>query len=148
MSNINIRVAEEKDLEELKKLSSMWNDEDITFGYGISSIEEIAEYDNWIAEKDDQIIGFLGGNTYSSSKMKSVMSENTMCFEIEEFYVVDEYRSLGVGSILYDYVMNELKKINVSYVTLIAANEDAEKLLNFYKKKDMKIHSTRLFKEL
>ena len=148
MSDINIRVAEEKDLEELKKLSSMWNDEDITFGYGISSIEEIAEYDNWIAEKDDQIIGFLGGNTYSSSKMKSVMSENTMCFEIEEFYVVDEYRSLGVGSILYDYVMNELKKINVSYVTLIAANEDAEKLLNFYKKKDMKIHSTRLFKEL
>lgn len=148
MSDINIRVAEEKDLHELKKLSGMWNDEDITFGYGISSIEEIAEYDNWIAEKDGQIIGFLGGNTYSSSKMKSVMSENTMCFEIEEFYVIDEYRSLGVGSILYDYVLNELKKINVSYVTLIAANEDADKLLNFYKKKDMKIHSTRLFKEL
>lgn len=148
MNDINIRLVEKEDLKELKKLSSMWNDEDITFGYGISSIEEIAEYDNWIAEKNGKIIGFLGGNTYSSTKMKSVMPEKTTCFEIEEFYIIEEYRSLGVGSLLYDYVLNELKKINVSYVTLIAANEDADKLLNFYKKKDMKIHSTRLFKEI
>ena len=148
MGNIIIRKANRTDLIRIQGLSLEWNDENITYGYSTTSLEELEKYRVWVAEINRNIVGYLGGYTYVSNNMKSVMPLGTSCFEIEELYVSKQYRNLKIGSLLYDTIMKELINENIVYVTLVAANRNTKQLLDFYENKDMKVFSTRLFREI
>lgn len=148
MNNIIIREAKEKDFTEIQRLSLEWSNEDITYGYSATSLDELKKYKIWIGEVDGIVVGYLGGNIYESTTMKSIMSSGTKCFEIEEFYVCKGYRSLGIGGLLYDNVLKDLVNENITYITLVAANKNSKQLIDFYTNKDMNIFSTRLFRQI
>lgn len=148
MNDMEIRKVNKNDLISIQNLSTEWADENITYGYSVTSLEELEGYKIWVAEINGTIVAYLGGDTYKSSNMKSVMPMGTVCFEIEEFYVTKKYRSLGIGKLLYDATMNELKNDNVTYITLVAANKNSKPLLDFYDKEDMNVFSTRLFRQV
>jgi ribosomal protein S18 acetylase RimI-like enzyme len=148
MNNIIIREADRNDLIKIQSLSTEWSDENITYGYSTTSLEELEKYRVWVAEVNGIIVGYLGGYIYESTNMKSVMPIGTKCFEIEELYVSKQYRSLKIGSLLYDTMMKELLNENVIYVTLVAANRNTKQLLDFYTNKDMNVFSTRLFRQI
>ena len=53
------------------------------------------------------------------------------CGHIEDFAVLKEYRSQGIGSLLIDYVIN-ISKQNNCYKCILDCNENLE---SYYKKK-------------
>jgi GNAT superfamily N-acetyltransferase len=57
------------------------------------------------------------------------------CLYLEDFYVLSEYRKLGIGSKLFDFVVEVAKNRNVKRMEwqVLDWNENA---INFYKKKN------------
>jgi GNAT superfamily N-acetyltransferase len=80
-----------------------------------------------VAEKDNQIVGFaLYYTNYSTWKGK--------CLYLEDFYVLPELRGEGIGSLLFDKVVEIACNRGVKRMDwqVLEWNEPA---LNFYKKK-------------
>jgi GNAT superfamily N-acetyltransferase len=80
-----------------------------------------------VAEKNNQIIGFaLYYTNYSTWKGK--------CLYLEDFYVLPELRGEGIGSLLFDKVVEIARERGVKRMDwqVLDWNEPA---LNFYKKK-------------
>ena len=75
----------------------------------------------WVAIDNDKIIGYLAGI------MKSYNSINAKSAELDNFYIEEKYRRLGIGKRL----VNEYKKycknkgIDTIYVTANAKNKNA-----------------------
>lgn len=84
--------------------------------------------DALVVEADDQIVGFaLYYTNYSTWKGK--------CLYLEDFYLLPEYRRSGIGSKLFDAVVEIAKKRGVKRMDwqVLDWNEPA---INFYKKKN------------
>lgn len=146
---INIRLANENDKLQVVELSKEWESENSTYGFRSDELEYINENRCFVAQINDKVIGYLFGKVFESKQMKSVMSEGTPYFELEELYVTPKYRSMGVGSMLYDYLENILKDEKITQMVLSTATKDYESILNFYiKRKGMSFWSARLFKEI
>lgn len=80
-----------------------------------------------VVEKDNQIVGFaLYYTNYSTWKGK--------CLYLEDFYVLPELRGEGIGSLLFDNVVEIARNRGVKRMDwqVLEWNEPA---LNFYKKK-------------
>ncbi|MEN9998687.1 MAG: hypothetical protein RI922_1677 [Bacteroidota bacterium] len=80
-----------------------------------------------VAEKEGQIVGFaLYYTNYSTWKGK--------CLYLEDFYVLPELRGEGIGSLLFDEVVEIARKRGVKRMDwqVLEWNEPA---INFYKKK-------------
>ncbi len=86
-----------------------------------------------VAEKDKQIVGFaLYYTNYSTWKGK--------CLYLEDFYVLPELRGEGIGSLLFDRVVEIAKDRGVKRMDwqVLEWNEPA---LKFYQKKDAVLDS-------
>lgn len=86
-----------------------------------------------VAEKDKQIVGFaLYYTNYSTWKGK--------CLYLEDFYVLPELRGEGIGSLLFDRVVEIAKERGVKRMDwqVLEWNEPA---LKFYQKKDAVLDS-------
>lgn len=146
---INIRLATENDKMKIVKLSKEWENENSTYGFYTDELDYINENRCFVAHIDDTVIGYLFGKVFESKQMKSIMLEGTPYFELEELYVAPEYRSCGVGSMLFDYLENILKNEEITQLILSTATKDYESVFNFYiKRKGMSFWSARLFKEI
>lgn len=81
-----------------------------------------------VVEIDSKIIGFaLYYTNYSTWKGK--------CLYLEDFYVLPEYRGTGIGSLLFDAVVEIAKESGVKRMDwqVLEWNESA---ISFYKKKN------------
>lgn len=86
-----------------------------------------------VAEKDEQIVGFaLYYTNYSTWKGK--------CLYLEDFYVLPELRGEGIGSLLFDRVIEIAKDRGVKRMDwqVLEWNEPA---IQFYQKKDAVLDS-------
>ncbi|MEN9442253.1 MAG: hypothetical protein RLZ33_2330 [Bacteroidota bacterium] len=86
-----------------------------------------------VAEKDKQIVGFaLYYMNYSTWKGK--------CLYLEDFYVLPELRGEGIGSLLFDRVVEIAKDRGVKRMDwqVLEWNEPA---IQFYQKKDAVLDS-------
>ena len=86
-----------------------------------------------VAEKNKQIVGFaLYYTNYSTWKGK--------CLYLEDFYVLPELRGEGIGSLLFDRVVEIAKERGVKRMDwqVLEWNEPA---LKFYQKKDAVLDS-------
>ena len=84
--------------------------------------------DAFVAEVEGKVVGFaLYYTSYSTWKGR--------CLYLEDFYVLPEYRKLGIGSKLFDLVVDIAKNRNVKRMEwqVLDWNENA---INFYKKKN------------
>ena len=54
-------------------------------------------------------------------------------FELDNIFVLDEYRNNGIATILMEFMINEGKKKNITNITL-EVREDNVKAINLYRK--------------
>ncbi len=75
----------------------------------------------WVAIDNDKIIGYLAGI------MKSYNSINAKSAEVDNFYIEEEYRRLGIGKRLVNEYKEYCKSkgIDTIYVTANAKNKNA-----------------------
>lgn len=138
---------DEKTIARLIELSKQWVDEESCFGVIANTKEDLKE-PCFVAVENDVIIGYVFGHFYDLEKKVAYLEIGTRCFEVDELYVIPEYRSKGVGAKLFSLIENEAKK-EVDYLTLATPNKDYKQILKFYaEKNEMVFHSAFLFKDL
>ena len=129
-------------------LSERWAKEDITFGYRKNEAEDIIGNRIFLMEIDGEIAGYLFGKTEIRETDSAVVRKGESVFEVEELYVIPEYRSKGIGRRLFAFMEESVKK-EADCIFLSMANRDYKKLLHFYMDEiGMEFHSARLYKRV
>ncbi len=136
-------------LEQLIAFSQQWEDERNCYGYRKNTKKDIEGNRVFLAEENDRTIGYLFGSVNKTKEASPIASANTTCFEVEELYILPEYRSRGVGRELFAFVENTMKENAVDYLFLSTATKDYKAILHFYiDELNMSFWNARLFKEL
>lgn len=153
MNDINIRKANINDLKaiqelnyELFKLEYDNYDSDLIIEWPLEEKGEnyftdmINEKIVFVAEKDNNIVGYLAGTmdvkiSYISKKIA----------ELDNMCVLDKYRSLGIGSMLISEFKKVCKENNVQRIIVAASSENIN-AIKFYKKQGFKEDYTTTLK--
>lgn len=136
-------------IEKLISMSADWETENSTYGYRKNERSDIENNRIFLAEQDGKLWGYLFGQEEKSERATSIMVDGTPYFEIEELYVIPEFRNQGVGRALVQFVEQELKAEGIEYMMLSTATKNYQKILHFYiDELGMDFWSARLFKKL
>ena len=135
-------------LAQLIRLSRDWAAENICYGYTANKREDIDGNRIFLAEEGGEIVGYLFGHAERAKTTTSVMPEGTVCFEVEELYVVPARRSRGVGGALFRFAEDAVRA-EAEYIVLGTATKNWRAILHFYLEElGMEFWSARLFKPL
>ncbi len=142
------KVSLTKEMEtELIAMSAKWEQEDSCYGYHTNTAEDLKAQDIFLATVDGKTAGYLLCRIYTQEKASCTVPHGSRCLEIEELYVLPEYRSKGLGEALYQSAADSYGP-EVEYVTLTAAAKNDKAILHFYiDKLDMTFWSARLFQK-
>ena len=139
-------TLDDKTVNKLIELSTMWANEDVSFGLTPNKKEDIQET-CYLALDNGAIIGYAFGHYYSKERRTANIVPGTKCFDVDEIYVMKEYRSLGIGKKLFSLLEEEVRNI-ARFVTLSTSTKDYKRVLHFYVEElSMTFHSAHLFKE-
>ena len=145
---IEIKKCEldDRNIKAVIALSKEWESEDLTYGYCANDKNDLIGNDLFLAYSDAQIIGYLFGKCSVLNEAITPIDKGSKCFDINEIYVKEKYRSQGIGKALFEYTENYHKQ-NVDYITLSTATKNY--ILYFYiEKMDMSFWSAKLFKKI
>ena len=148
MQDIAIYEAKYNDKDKIIGLSKQWEEEGITYGYAACSQDVLLQYRVWIANYYDTAVGFLFGKSEISNGM-CVIPKGASYFEIEDFYLLPDFRNKGIGTMFFKHIEEQLKNENIKYILLSTATKDYAKILKFYTEKvGLTVWTTTLFKQI
>ena len=132
----------------LIRMSELWEAENITHGYRRNGLPDLEGNRIFLAEKNGDTVGYLFGKVEKAEKTSSVMPAGTTYFEIEELYVLPEYRSQGIGRELFEFCEKEAKGA-ADFIMLSTATKNSKAVLHFYLDEvGMEFWNARLFKRI
>lgn len=108
----------------------------------INSIKEVQSIFCDVFKQKDELINTLTANPYVKLCTYSVDKKIVAFIEYEEIYdryeldnifVLEEYRNMGLASYLMQYMIDEGKKNNIKNITL-EVRRDNDKAIRLYKK--------------
>lgn len=135
-------------LAELISLSKDWEAENSCYGYRANQRDDIEGNRIFLARDHGQTVGYLFGKYFESENMKSIMSEGSSCFEVEEVYVIPSRRSAGIGKALFEFAADTVRE-EAEYITLSTATKNWKAIFHFYLDElDMTFWNARLFKRI
>ena len=76
-------------IEQLIKLSYLWEEEDITFGLHHNTESDLHE-PCYIALDDKEIVGYIFGHYYNNEKVVADIIKGDKCFDIDELHSYDD----------------------------------------------------------
>ena len=136
-----------ENVKQLIELSRVWMNEDITNGL-IENEENDLKEPCFAAFDGEKIIGYAFGHYYVRESKLSSVPVGSKCFELDELYVLKEYRSQGIGKALFEAMESEIKK-EADYLTLPTSTKDYKRILHFYiEEMGMDFHSAFLTKKM
>lgn len=114
---IEIKKCEldDRNIKAVIALSKEWESEDLTYGYCANDKNDLIGNDLFLAYSDAQIIGYLFGKCSVLNEAITPIDKGSKCFDINEIYVKEKYRSQGIGKALFEYTENYHKQ-NVDYI--------------------------------
>lgn len=155
MNNINIRKANIHDLKSIQKLNSElfklehenydpyliieWPLKESGTKYFTDMINKKIIF---VAEKSNNIIGYLAGTI--DIKI-SYISKKTA--ELNNMYVLNNYRNLGIGKMLISEFKKICKEKKVTRIIVTASSENIN-AINFYRKQGFKDSELTLKNEI
>ena len=136
----------DENVERLIELSGAWEEENCSHGLRKNTREDIKE-PVYAAYDGDLTVGYAFGHFYEQESNQSYAEKGTKCFEIDEIYVLPQYRSKGAGRALFAALESEAKG-KASLITLSTSTKDHKKILKFYTEDNgMEFHSAFLYKK-
>lgn len=85
----------------------------------------------FVAIVDDEIVGYLTGGLMDTKKTYRVLPDSA---ELENMFVLDKCRGMGIGSKLYQAFVDWCKSNNVGRLRVVASAQNVGGI-NFYRKK-------------
>ena len=146
-------IIEEQTLDEalldiLIRLSADWEAENSCHGYRKNEKADIEGNRIFIAKDGADVIGYLFGYLEKSERSTSIMPDGTPVFEVEELYVKPEYRSKGIGKMLFSYAESVVRS-DADYIMLSTATKNWRAIFHFYLDElGMEFWNARLFKKV
>lgn len=135
-------------LQKLIDLSIIWENENNVYGYHSNQREDIINHRIFIAYQQDEIVGYSFGHSYDIDKKTALFQPGEHLFEVDELYVVKNYRSQGIGKMLLEKVVENVQSEH-DYLTLSTATKNHRAILHFYiDEVGMNFHCAHLFKKL
>ena len=152
MNPAAVVIAEEEISKEneavLIELSNDWTEENSCYGYRPNTHEDLSGRLLFTARYQGKMIGYLFGIFETASRTDSIRREGERFFEIEELYILPQYRSLGIGRRLYQACAKRVQR-EADLIMLSTATKDWKKILHFYiEEMGMDFWSARLFQRL
>ncbi len=149
---VNLTVKKEEFsselVEKLIPLSIIWKKERITNGLVENTVLDFLEKDIFVAYDDNNIIGYALAKMYQENKAAPTIKENSVVYDIEEFYILPTFRNQYVGTKLYRYIEDYIKD-KVDVIQLISATKDYKRALHFYiEMLGMDFFAAKLFKKM
>ena len=133
---------------ELIRLSGEWEAEGSCRGYRANTPEDLTGRRVFLAEENDEIHGYLFGIRTVAERTSTVMEKGTPFFEVEELYVVPEWRNRGIGRELFAFAEAQVRD-EAEVILLSTATKNWRAVLHFYLEElDLEFWSATLFKHL
>jgi ribosomal protein S18 acetylase RimI-like enzyme len=158
MNNISIRKATIGDLSDIQHLRKLlfelersefdsalnieWSYEDA----GKQTLTDQIEKGNnlaLIAESNSKIVGFLTGSTWSEATMK----DHQLIGQLENIFVMDDFRGQGIGSELIKKFVGWAKNKGAVRLIIVASHLN-KKAIGLYKKMGFVDHTIKLRMDL
>lgn len=118
-------------IQEILDLSHKWVNENTSAAYQQSQREDLLGSEAIIAISQGDIVGYVYGSSRDLKEKTSYNEVGETVFEIEEIYVLPEYRHQGIGAKLFA-LMEETVSGRVDLLALIAVSREYPLLLKFY----------------
>lgn len=129
---MEIKFLKEEDFSLVAELSKIFAEE----GCCNNIIADSQEY--YVGKKvlgcynDGELVGYCYGEMLTEEKERSYAQVDDLYFELEEIYVLPEYRSQGAGRRLFGFIEGYVRACGCKTIRLNAVSKDYKKLLNFY----------------
>jgi GNAT superfamily N-acetyltransferase len=148
ISEAIFQKAIESDKKDISALSAHWETENITYGYAACSPEMLSDFSAFCAKIDGKCIGYIFGKRKIAEHI-CVFQDGISYFEIEDFYVIPEFRNQGIGKQLYEYVEQNLKQEGIQGILLSTATKEYKKIQKFYAEQlGLTVWTTTFFKNI
>lgn len=100
-----------------------------------------------VAEANNEIVGFISGSVHRSEGI-AVLPEGESYLEINNLYILPEYRMRGIGGDLVDRCLAQAKEAGMAYAFLYSASKEIHSILRFYERHDFKSWAVQMFRKL
>jgi ribosomal protein S18 acetylase RimI-like enzyme len=146
-----IRECTLEDIDEIFQLDSQWDQENITHDFTFCSREEVVAYLQrspiyfFVAESDGRIVGYINGSVHHNEKVP-VIARQEPYLEIDNVYVILEFRDKGVGSKLMERLLGLAEQHGIESFIVDSVSTDMDKIINFYRGHGFKLWYVQLFK--
>jgi ribosomal protein S18 acetylase RimI-like enzyme len=145
-----IRRANKTDVSIIHQLQNQLFEEESIYGFAPDSIKEINKSINHyllVVEIKNEVIGFISG-VIKISEGLAVIPEGESYLEIENLYVVPQFRKQGIGGKLVDELLAEAKRNKIAYASLYSATKDVHGILKFYERHNFQSWYIQMFRKL
>jgi len=133
---MNIRKANEQDVNALARLDSEWKSEGISSGFvprsRLGFLKAIKNDIVFVAEAD-KVIGYILGVIKLNRKARYYLGKNEPYMLLDSVYVLKGYRNKKVGNRLVKALITESRKRKIKTIMAVADNINVEKIIAFYK---------------
>lgn len=129
-----IRPASTDDLHEMALLQHAWEHEQITHGQTATDLPHLQEQINeyaLVAQTGNQLVGIVMASVHVSEGM-AVIPAGERYLEIDDLYVMPEWRAQDIGHQLLDTVLARAEADGIHYQLVYTATKEIRRILRFY----------------
>ena len=146
---MEIRLADKNELKSVVKLSKQFEAEGCCNGIVADNEEYLKNKIVAICKIQGDIVGYVYGEVLTQQKNVSYSKQGEKYFELDEIYIVPNFRNKGIGRQMFEFVENYAKQNFCKSLRLNAVSKNYQSLLKFYiEYMQMNFHSAYLVKPL
>lgn len=129
---MEIRLCRPDELPIVLAMSGDFLAENCCNGLVPDTLEELSQYDIYLASQDDQVVGYAYGQTETATRNRGPVKAGERSFSIEIIYIKPAFRNMGVGRLLFQALESQARESDCTSLQLAAVSKSWQKLLHFY----------------